>query len=65
MITALPTIATMVGANRILRGVAVTSPVGDAQRDQADELALRRRIVDRALTMLATPVEPNTVWEVP
>lgn len=62
-ITALPTIAIMVGANRILRGVAVTNPVGDPQRERADELALRRRIVERALTMLASPVEANTVWE--
>jgi glycine reductase len=53
----------MVGANRILRGVAVTNPVGDPQRERADELALRRRIVERALTMLASPVEANTVWE--
>ncbi len=63
-ITALPTIATMVGVNRTLRGVAVTSPVGDPARDAADEHALRVRMVERALTMLETPVERPTVWEV-
>jgi glycine reductase complex component B subunit gamma len=63
-ITALPTIATMVGVNRTLRGMAVTSPVGDPARDTADELALRTRMVQRALTMLETPVERPTVWEV-
>lgn len=63
-ITALPTIATMIGANRTLRGVAVTNPVGDPALGAEDELALRRRIVERALEMLATSVEPRTVWEV-
>jgi glycine/betaine/sarcosine/D-proline reductase family selenoprotein B len=56
-ITSLPTIATMVGTNRIVRGPAITHPFGlDA--------AGRRRIVERALEMLETPVEPTTVWEV-
>jgi len=57
LVTALPTIATMIGANRIVRGPAITHPCGLA----ADE---RRRIVERALEMLETPVEPLTVWEV-
>jgi glycine/betaine/sarcosine/D-proline reductase family selenoprotein B len=54
----------MVGANRTVRGVAVTSPAGDPSLGAADELVLRRRIVERALEMLATAVEPRTVWEV-
>ena len=56
-VTSLPTIATMIGANRIVRGPAITHPFG------VDE-AERRRIVERALEMLETPVEPLTVWEV-
>ena len=62
-VTALPTIAQMVGANRILRGVAITHPVGDPSLGQRDEHALRVAIVRRALEMLATEVEPRTVWE--
>ncbi len=62
-ITALPTIATMVGTNRTLRGVAVTNPVGDPGLSAADERALRRRIVERAVSMLETDVQPRTVWE--
>ena len=62
-ITALPTIAQMVGANRILHGVAITHPTGDPTLVADDERALRRRIVSRALEMLATDVEPRTVWE--
>jgi glycine/betaine/sarcosine/D-proline reductase family selenoprotein B len=62
-VTALPTIAQMVGANRILRGVSITHPTGDPSLAVGDEVALRRRIVGRALEMLASDVEPTTVWE--
>jgi glycine/betaine/sarcosine/D-proline reductase family selenoprotein B len=55
-VTSLPTVATMIGANRIVRGPAITHPFG---LDEGE----RRRIVERALDMLETAVEPNTVWE--
>jgi betaine reductase len=63
-ITALPTIAQMVGANRIVRGVAITHPTGDPSLLAGDELALRVRILDRAVDMLAADVSPRTVWEI-
>ena len=63
LITALPTIAVMVGANRVLRGVSITHPTGDPSLSTGDERALRGRLLDRALMMLATDVEPRTVWE--
>ena len=56
-VTSLPTIATMIGANRFVRGPAITHPFGLEPPD-------RRRIVERALEMLETDVEPTTVWEV-
>ena len=62
-VTALPTIAQMVGANRILRGVAITNPTGDPSLEPDDERAMRLALVRRALEMLATEVEPRTVWE--
>ena len=55
-VTSLPTIATMIGANRVVRGPAITHPFG---LDEAE----RRRIVERALQMLEAEVEPATVWE--
>jgi glycine/betaine/sarcosine/D-proline reductase family selenoprotein B len=55
-VTSLPTVATMIGANRILRGPAITHPFGLGKSE-------RRRIVERALELLETDVEPNTVWE--
>ena len=63
-VTALPTIATMVGANRILRGVSITHPTGDLSLSVGEEVASRSRIVERAVQMLETEVEPKTVWEV-
>jgi betaine reductase len=62
-ITALPTIARMVGANRVLRGVAITHPTGDPTLAPGEERAARVAIVRRALEMLATDVDPGTVWE--
>ena len=55
-VTSLPTIATMIGVNRVVRGPAITHPFGLYEAE-------RRRIVERALTMLETEVEPTTVWE--
>ena len=55
-VTSLPTVATMIGANRIVRGPAITHPFG---LDEAE----RRRIVERAMELLETEVESNTVWE--
>lgn len=62
-ITALPTIAQMVGTNRILRGVQITSPTGDPSLAAGDERDLRIAILERALAMLTVQVEPTTIWE--
>ncbi len=62
-ITALPTIAQMVGANRILRGASITHPTGDPSLAAGDEHNLRVAMVRRALDMLTTEVESGTVWE--
>jgi glycine/betaine/sarcosine/D-proline reductase family selenoprotein B len=56
-VTSLPTIATMIGANRIVHGPAITHPFGLEEPE-------RRRIVERALEMLESEVEPTTVWEI-
>jgi glycine/betaine/sarcosine/D-proline reductase family selenoprotein B len=63
-VTALPTIAQMVGANRIIHGISIAHPTGDPSLSVGVEAALRRRIVQRALQMLATEVDAGTVWEV-
>jgi glycine/betaine/sarcosine/D-proline reductase family selenoprotein B len=63
-ITALPSIAQMIGVNRIVRGASITSPTGDSSLATGDEAMLRRRIVTRALDMLSVDLEPVTVWDV-
>ncbi len=63
LVTALPTIAQMVGTNRILRGVSITHPTGDPALAAGDEHELRVAILERALEMLATEVGPATIWE--
>lgn len=63
-VTALPTIAQMVGANRILHGVSIAHPTGDPSLATGDEARLRRRIVERALQMLRVEVDPGSVWEI-
>jgi glycine/betaine/sarcosine/D-proline reductase family selenoprotein B len=62
-VTALPTIAQMVGTNRILRGMSITHPTGDPSLATGDEHELRVRIVRRALEMLTAGVGPTTIWE--
>ena len=57
-VTALPTVATMIGVNRNVHAPAITHPFGLGEAE-------RRRIVERALAMLESEVEPLTVWEVP
>lgn len=56
-VTALPTIATMIGVNRNVHAPAITHPFGLDEEE-------RRRIVERALAMLEADVEPTTVWAV-
>jgi len=64
LITALPTIAGLLGVGRVVRGVAIAHPVGDPALDVDEERVLRGRIVERALDLLETSVESTTVWEV-
>lgn len=63
-ITALPTIAVMVGANRVVHGFAITSPAADTSRDPVEEEESRVRIVERAIAMMEAEVAPRTTWEV-
>ncbi len=50
-------VAEMVGSNRVVPGNGIVHPVGDAARTAAEERAIRRGILERALRVLATPVE--------
>jgi betaine reductase len=64
LISALPELATSVGAPRVVRGVRIEHVCGDPSLPPAEDFALRCRLVARALEALETPVERPTVFEV-
>ena len=60
-ISALDALARSIGSNRIVRGKAITSVVGDPTLNPEDERRFRKRLVQKALEALRTPVEEPTV----
>jgi betaine reductase len=56
-------ISQMVGTNRAVLGNGIVHPVGEADASPEDERRLRRRIIERALDALSTPVEAPTLFE--
>lgn len=62
MCTVVP-ISLTVGANRIVPTVAIPHPLGNPALSKEDEKELRRKLVEKALRALETPVEEQTVFE--
>jgi glycine reductase complex component B subunit gamma len=60
-ISALDALAKSIGSNRIVRGKAITSVVGDPTLNPEDERRFRKRLVQKALDALRAPVEEPTV----
>ena len=60
--SALDALAKSIGSNRIVRGKAITSVVGDPTLSRDDERRFRKRIVMKALAALQTAVEEPTVF---
>ena len=52
-----------VGANRIIPTVAIPHPLGNPALSKADEYTLRRKLVEKALVALSTPVDGQKVFE--
>jgi glycine reductase len=52
LVTALVPTAKMLRANRVIQGVAITSPLGDPAKSRAQEKEIRRKIVLSALESL-------------
>jgi len=55
-------LAESIGPNRIIPGKAITHPLGDPTLSRADEKALRRGLVKRALDALQTEIQAQTVF---
>ena len=62
--TCLYTVATRVGANRIVRGGRFHHPFGAPEKPQAEEYAWRQKFVEQAIQALCTPVQQPTVFDV-
>jgi glycine reductase complex component B subunit gamma len=62
MCTIVP-ISKTVGANRIVPTIAIPHPLGNPSLSHEDEKALRKKLVERALRALETPVDDQTVFE--
>ncbi len=56
-------ISLTVGANRIVPAIAIPHPLGNPALSKADEKALRKEIVKKALQALQTEVEGQTVFD--
>jgi glycine reductase len=63
VITAMTSVATAVGANRIVRAGRIPHPTGDPTQEYAHELAWRKRVLQVALDALATQLEKQTLFE--
>ncbi len=55
-------ISQSVGANRIIPTVAIPHPLGNPSLPPAEEEAVRRKLVEKALTALQTDVKEQTVF---
>lgn len=62
-ISALDALARSVGSNRIVRGKAITSVVGDPELSPEEERRFRKRLVLEALKTLGTTVEESATAE--
>lgn len=57
----MPSVALNVGANRIVAGAAITSPLGLPSEGPEQERRFRRGLVEHALQLLAEKVQEQTL----
>ena len=57
LITSLIPTAKMLGANRIIQGIAITNPLGNPGVSQGEEKDIRKRIVNLAWKLLTEHIE--------
>jgi glycine reductase complex component B subunit gamma len=56
-------ISKTVGANRIVPSIAIPHPLGDPRKSPEEEKAIRRSLIEKALTALETDITEQTVFE--
>jgi glycine reductase len=63
LFTAMVSVAATVGANRIVRGTAITHPLGDPARPSEDERSLRERIVQAGMDALRVTPQADQIFQ--
>jgi len=61
-ITAVPTVSSMIGVTRVLRGESVANLLGNIEISSTQEKLLRRRYVLRALEILRMELKEKQVF---
>jgi glycine/betaine/sarcosine/D-proline reductase family selenoprotein B len=61
-ITAVPSVAKMVGVNRVLRGQSITNVLGNRNLPLAKEKELRYRYIRRALEILQINIKEPQIF---
>ncbi len=62
-ICAIVPIALTVGANRVVRAVAIPHPTGDPRLEKQEEIAIRRKLLAIALKGLQAKIQEQTVFK--
>jgi hypothetical protein len=62
VISALPPLAMQAGANRVIQGVKIEHVCGDPTQTPELDHRLRRRLIERSLEVLQTPVSGPTLF---
>ena len=55
-------ISQTVGANRIVKAKAIPYPLGDPTLAPEEEIAMRRKMVEKALSALTTDIKEQTLF---
>ncbi len=62
-ICAIVPIALTVGANRVVRAVAIPHPMGDPRLDKDGEIAIRKNLLATVLKALQAKIQEQTVFK--
>ncbi len=62
MITAVPSVALTVGANRVVKGIAIPTPIGKPDEEKEEELRIRKKLFELALEAVSTEINEQTVF---
>ena len=62
MITAVPSVALTVGTNRVVKGIAIPTPIGKPDEEKEEELRIRKKLFELALEAVSTEINEQTVF---